>query len=103
MRPKTVDVSFALHVQWPHEDGFYNRGRRRLWWPHDDDPVVPHYPNHFARSNNMEKVTYLVFFLFLLPFNNVIITALPTMRQAPRMCPLENGNLLDVVLFARSS
>ena len=24
------------------------------------------------------------------------------MRKAPRECPLENGNLLDVVLFARN-
>ncbi len=29
--------------------------------------------------------------------------ALPMMRTAPMECPLENGNLLDVVLFATSN
>jgi hypothetical protein len=31
-----------------------------------------------------------------------LIRALPMMRTAPLECPLDDGNLLDVVLFARN-
>ena len=44
--------------------------------------------------------TITAFLVFILPYYTTL--ALPTMRQAPRECPLENGNLLDVVLFAKS-
>ena len=39
---------------------------------------------------------------FLLSLSVVSLRALPMMRTAPMECPLENGNLLDVVLFAQN-
>ena len=41
--------------------------------------------------------------LILLHLMVVSIRALPMMRTAPMECPLEDGNLLDVVLFARNN
>ena len=38
--------------------------------------------------------------IILLNLAVVSIRALPMMRTAPMECPLEDGNLLDVVLFA---
>ena len=32
----------------------------------------------------------------------VVVSGLPMMRTAPMECPLEDGNLLDVVLFAKN-
>ena len=46
----------------------------------------------------MKKVLILT---LILPFFGPTI-ALPTMSVAPKECPIENGNLLDAVLFAQN-
>jgi hypothetical protein len=71
-----------------------------------------HLPSHLSSCHVFQlaampyidstTATMLSYFL-LLVLSGTVTTALPKMRTAPEECPLQNGNLIDTILFIENS